>query len=455
LRSSGSNEGGFNLSLLEKTQNCTINVGVIGLGYVGAAIAGAFAKGGFNVIGCDINEQLVSRFNSGNISLAENDLGNVINNAVRSGKLLVTSVPSLVVDSCDAIIVSVQTPISKTHKPDLSYLLSAFREIGKTIKSEKIFIIESTIPPGTTKKICSLVEQLSGLKGGKNLWFAHCPERLSPGASLRDFELNDKIIGGVDENSTLIASALYSQVIKGKIIKTDCLSAELAKLSENTFRAVNIAFANELSLICKDRGADVMEVIKIANTHPRVNIHNPGCGVGGPCLPKDPYLLLWGLKRTKPKSMIKCSVQLNSFMEDHTLSIVFCALRDSQKAVKNSKISILGVTYKKETDDTRYAPSKRIISKLMKLGATIHVYDPLSRETFGGTPFSDPYSAIANTDCLVILTDHMEFSKLDLSKIKKIMSPPASVVDGRRILSSTIAKGVGIHYYGIGEGSKS
>jgi len=303
-------------------------------------------------------------------------------------------------------------------------------------------------------KTSAKLESISGLSCGSDFWLSYCPERLTPSDSVRDFINNDRIIGGFDAQSTRLASHLFRQVIKGEVLLTDSLTAETVKLAENTFRDVNIAFANELALICEQYGVDVQEVIKFANTHPRVNVHRPSCGVGGPCLPKDPYLLLARAKQHTKDSVIKCSRRLNSFMELHTLSKVLTALRITKKDVNPSRISVLGVTYKKGSDDITNTPAMSIIKKLLSLGAQVNVYDPRCAESFGGKRCKGPYEAIADTDCLLILTDHKEFASLNLKKVKEIMNKPACIVDGRRVINPVEAASVGIMYFGIGLGKK-
>ena len=276
-------------------RNCKI--GVFGLGQVGATVAGVFSNHGFDVFGCDVKVELVAAINSGKLDLPEKKLSDMIKDAVLSGSFVATTDASEVASSSDVLIICVQTPISAKNEPDLSFLNSIFKIIGSTIKSEKLIIIESTIPPGTSRRIAQMIEQLSGLRCGKDFWFSYCPERLTPGNSVTELYNNEKLIGGIDQHSAILAKNLYSHIIQSNILLTDIVNAELSKLSENTFRAVNIAFANELALICEQYEADVMDVIKLANTHPRVNIHIPGCGVGGPCLPKDPHLLLSAVKK--------------------------------------------------------------------------------------------------------------------------------------------------------------
>ena len=443
------------MNLFEAISKRTCKIGVLGLGPVGLTTAGVFANQGFTVFGGDLIQSIVKSVMSGNFNCPGSELAEMVNNAVESGRLWATTDSSEVAKSCDVIVICVPTPLSRKHKADLSFLKSACETVGRALTKEKLVIIESTVPPGTIMKISAMLESISGLSCGKDFWLSYCPERLTPSDSVRDFVNNDRIIGGFDTQSTRLATHLFQQVTKGQVLLNDSLTAETAKLAENAFRDVNIAFANELALICEQVGTDVQQVIKLANTHPRVNIHAPGCGVGGACLPKDPYFLLAAAKQRTKHSVIRCSRRLNSFMESHTLSMILTALRLAKKDVEDSRISILGTSYKRGTNDTRNAPSKFIIQELLRMGAQVSTYDPLSTESFGGKRCTTPYEAIANTDCLAILTDHNEFASLDFEKVKKIMHNPACIVDGRRLISPARASSIGIRYYGIGVRQRS
>jgi len=443
------------MKLLDTISKHTCKIGIVGLGHVGLTVAAVFADRGFTVFGCDLVQKIVQSIMSRNLKLFEPELAIMVNNAVKSGKFSVTTDCLNVAKTCEITIICVQTPVSREHQPDLSFLRSACETVGRGLAKQKLVLIMSSVPPGTTTEISRILERVSGLSCGKDFWLSYCPERLTPSNSVRDFINNDRIIGGFDAQGARLTSHLFQEVAKGKVFLTNSLTAEIVKLAENTFRDVNIAFANELALICEQDGVDVQEVIKLANTHPRVNIHRPGCGVGGPCLPKDPYLLLAGAKQHTEHSLIRCGRLLNSFMESHTISIILTALRLAKKDVTGSRISVLGVTYKKGISDIRSAPSKFIIQELLRLGAHVNVYDPLCTECFGGKNCTGLYEAIANTDCLVILTDHREFASLNLWKVKEIMNKPACIVDGRRVINPAEAKSIGIRYYGIGFGKRN
>ncbi|MEM3766335.1 MAG: nucleotide sugar dehydrogenase [Candidatus Bathyarchaeia archaeon] len=233
--------------------------------------------------------------------------------------------------------------------------------------------------------------------------------------------------------------------------RTDAQTAEIAKLAENTFRDINIAFANQLALICEQHGVDVTEVIKLANTHPRVNIHMPGPGVGGPCLPKDPYLLI---SKSKPTDhdIVKTARKINDYMPKHIVNLIAKALKNAGKTVKNSKIAILGTAYKANVDDPRLSPTEPIIRKLISLNATVSVYDPRCSQSFGAKKANSLHEAVKGADCLTIITDHTEFKNLNLQEIKALMADKPAIIDGRRIINPKEAERLGFLYYGIGLG---
>jgi len=312
-----------------------------------------------------------------------------------------------------------------------------------------LVIISSTVPPGTLLgKVKPKLESLSGLSVETEFYLAYAPERIAPGKALKEFVESPRLVGGIGPNSTKIASELFKTVCK-TVIETDAVTAEVAKLAENTFRDVNIAFANQLALICEHYGVDVTEVIKLANTHPRVNIHMPGPGVGGPCLTKDPYLLINKIKPTD-YDIIRTARKINDSMPKHVIELTLQALKNVRKEVKNSKIAILGTAYKGDVDDSRNSPSKQIIYELIRLGAKVVVYDPYCKESFGAKKASSLYEGVKDADCILILTDHTEFKNLHLKEIKALMNEKPVIVDGRRIVNPYEAKGLGFIYYGIG-----
>jgi UDP-N-acetyl-D-mannosaminuronic acid dehydrogenase len=259
-----------------------------------------------------------------------------------------------------------------------------------------------------------------------------------------------RLVGGIGPKSTKIAAELFKTVCR-KVIETDSTTAEIAKLAENTFRDVNIAFANQLALICERQGVDVRTVINLANTHPRVNIHVPGPGVGGPCLTKDPYFLINSLDL--PYDLVKSARAVNLNMSNHMLQLIQQALSDTEKSIHNSRIAILGVAYKNDIDDSRSSPAEPIIRNLIHSGAQVIVYDSWCAESFGADRKNSLEEALEGADCLVVITNHTEFLNLNLKKIKMLMNSKPAIVDGRRIINPNTARQLGFSYFGLGLGA--
>ena len=438
--------------LIEKIKRRKARIAVVGLGHVGLPTAAIFADAGFDVTGVDVQREVVESVSSEKSLVREPRLDELVKKTVRNGKLKATTDTQLAVRKADIVMICVMTPLTEDKKPDLAYLKKACEDVAKELSGRKLVVIQSTVPPGTIEGlVVGTLEQRSELKCGLDFWLAYCPERIAPGRAVREFAENARIVGGYDSDSADIASQLFKTVTKGEILKTNCASAEVAKLAENTFRFVNIAFANELALICEQVGVDVTEVVRLANTHPRVNIHRPGFGVGGPCVPKDPYLLLHSVVGTDFRSrVIEPSGELNEFMPRHSVELIVESLKRVGKDVKDSKVAVLGVAYKAEVDDVRNSPAEGIVRELMSLGVKVVVYDPYCEESFGADKARDVMTAIDGTDCLVIATDHKMFEVLNLQKIKSLMSAKPIIVDGKRIVDPVKAEKQGFTYYGIG-----
>jgi UDP-N-acetyl-D-mannosaminuronic acid dehydrogenase len=273
---------------------------------------------------------------------------------------------------------------------------------------------------------------------------------MAPGSGIEDLATNKRVIGAYDSESAELGAELFSLVTKGQLQLTDLTSAEVAKLAENTYRYVNIAFANELALICKEIGVDVAEVIRLANTHPRVRIHNPGCGAGGPCLSKDTHLLLNAAKtnRLRPDLIIS-SVSVNKYMPRYIADLAAKALGRVGKNVENSRIAVFGTAYKGDVNDARDSPAKDIIRQLRSFKTHIVVYDPYCNESFGERKARDVFEATGETDCIIIATDHNAFKELDLSKIKSLMKENPIIIDGRRVIKPDEAERLGFAYIAV------
>jgi UDP-N-acetyl-D-mannosaminuronic acid dehydrogenase len=441
-------------NILSKIKSRAANVVVLGLGYVGLSNAAIITKAGFRVVGIDIDTRRTRLISKGRIDTDTPGLMEMIHEASDKGFLKVVSNYDNYLKKADIMIVCVPTPVKEDKKPDLSFIEDVCREIARNLSQGKLVIVESTLPPKTTKNfIASILEKDSGLKCGRDFLLCYCPERINPGETIKQMVLTNKILGGYNVDNAKVAAEFFATFIKGQILITDSTTAELSKVAENTFRDVNIAYANELALICEVNNSDVSEVIKLANTHSSVNIHTPGTGVGGACLPKDPYLLLSNAVSKGFKSKIIINSRfVNDYMPQHTVDLVLKALQKAGKQIEHASIAVLGTSYKANVGDSRQSPSMHIIHKLLSLGANVCAYDPFCEETFGARKASSVRTAVKNTDCIVISTAHQEFKKVDLMKIANLMNSSPIIVDGRRIIKPEQAKRAGIVYYGIGFG---
>jgi len=440
--------------LLENIQNRSLHIAVLGAGYVGLPTAALFADAGFHTTIVDLKPKNVKAVNSGKAPINEPGLNELISRTVQAGRLKAILNSAEALPQSGALIISVQTPINRRRKPNLSFLTKALEDVGKTLRERMLLVISSTLPPGTMLGMVKpKLESLSGLEAESQLYLAYVPERIAPGKALKEFVESPRLVGGIGPNSTKIAAELFRTVCK-KVIETDATAAEIAKLAENTFRDINIAFANQLALICEQHGVDAKEAIKLANTHPRVNIHTPGPGVGGPCLPKDPYLLTYKTS-LKTQNLIKTARKINDYMPKHIVKLILQALKNTGKDIKKSKIAILGTAYKVDVDDSRGSPSKPIIKELIRLGAKVIAYDPHCSETFGAQKAKSLKNTVEKADCTIIVTDHKEFKKLNLQEIKTLMNDKPAIIDGRRIINPHEAEKLGFIYYGIGYGKQA
>ncbi|MCW4024564.1 MAG: nucleotide sugar dehydrogenase [Candidatus Bathyarchaeota archaeon] len=432
-------------------QQCTL--AVVGTGYVGLPTAALFAQAGFNVTAIDIRESIVARIRKGHSPIQEPGLETIISSHVQSGKLKAELLYSSIFRDKRVIIITVQTPIGVDKKPDLSFLINAIQKIGPELQEGTLVAVCSTLPPGTMHdKIVPLLSRLSGLTPDKDFYLAYVPERIAPGVAIKEFVESPRLVGGIGPNSTLIASSVFRRVCKN-IIETDAPTAEISKTAENTFRDVNIAFANQLALICEKHHADVVKVIALANTHTRVNIHLVGPGVGGPCLTKDPYLLIYETIFPN-QSIVETARQINDYMPKHMVGLLIDSLKNNGKNVRDSYVTVLGTAYKADVDDSRFTPSEPIIRELLGICKNVSVYDPYCTETFGAKRACSIAEAASGSDCLMILTDHSEFKNLDLSALKSLMNGSPVIVDGRRMLMPDRVLSAGFSYYGVGYGQK-
>lgn len=400
--------------------NCTEDktITVVGLGYIGLPTATLFASVGYKVRGFDINEKIIDdlKQKSPHIHFHEPDMRGLLYDVLEKGNL----VPVTEVGHSDIFIICVPTPAIETDgtkKADLSYVKAASRTVAKALKPGNLVIIESTVPPGTTEKVGRIISSETGLVPHEDFDLAHCPERVIPGKILHELRTNDRVVGAANQKASERTRALYSRIVThGKIHEVNILTAELCKLVENTYRDVNIAFANELSIICDDLGIDVRRLIDLANCHPRVNILNPGPGVGGHCIAVDPWFIVE--KFPEKTDLIRTARMVNDKKPEWVAMQVKKDIQD-RFGEKHITIGILGLAYKADIDDTRESPALVIARLLKNAGYNIIACEPNREEkTVEGYPNMHLEDVIEQSDYVVITTGHRQF-KESLASIRK------------------------------------
>lgn len=412
-----------------------MNVCVLGLGYIGMPTACLLAASGNNVFGVDISEDRVKSVNDGTFRLNEKGFETLYQKA-RKG-LGTGTAPK----KSDAFIIAVPTPFTGEKKADLSYVDSALSSISGVLEKGNLVILESTVPPGTTRGMGETLKKKTGMEPDRDFFLAHCPERAFPGNLIHELVNNDRIIGSDTEKGKELARKLYSTFCRGRLFLTDSATAEFVKLIENTYRGVNIALANELAILCEKIGINVFEAIELANRHPRVNIHQPGAGVGGHCIPIDPWFLVGD-----GPGLIKKSLEINESMPDHMAGLLEKALKKAGKPVKGSRIVILGASYKPDVDDARETPTLPLARKLESLGADVTVHDPFVKKF--KYKITDSIGVTRDSDAVMIVTPHSKYTGLDWKKITSGMRTPV-IIDGRNLVKSPPEGSI---YFGIGKG---
>ena len=443
---------------------------VIGMGYVGIPAAALFADvEGFKVVGIQRrskrSEWKIDWLNQGKNPIGGNEpgLSELIDRVVKKGAFRVTDDFSECKDA-DVILIDVQTPTDEKGIPHYTSLKEVSKQIGKYLKKDVLVVIESTVAPGTTENIVKpILETESQLKAGIDFSLAFSYERVMVGRLLHNIINYPRIIGGIDKKSTDKAMELYKNIVKAKLYPTDSLTAEVSKVVENTYRDVNIAFANEIALMCESLGIDVFKVRELVNTlpndpsnpssNPVRNMHFPGAGVGGHCLPKDPWLLKYGVDnygkfKIEPYVLIK-SRELNMSMPSHMTNLLEDGLREIGKDLTDAKVAILGVAFLENSDDTRNTPSKPLYELLEQKGAKPILHDPFVRD-FELTFTKNIDEVVTGADALAIVTKHNEYKNLDLHSIKKKMKTPI-IVDGRNIYQKDECEKLGFIYKGVGK----
>ena len=413
---------------------------VLGMGYMGLPISALFANQGFTVLGVDINPSRLEDIRKGRISSCEPRLLELSQKVLKNKSLLLSGLP----DTSDVYIIAVPSPLNGHKKADLSFARNAARMVKPLLKKGDLVIVETTVVPGTCKEVILPILEQSNLLAGRDFSLAFCPERAIPGKTVYEIINNDRIIGGLNKKSADVTKRLYSYIVKGKISLTDLNTAEMVKIMENTARDVNIALANEFALICEKIGVDFWKAREFANRHPRVNILNAGPGVGGHCVPIDP----WFVNIPEAKIM-RTSREINDEMPTHIVKLLKPLLQN----IPNPKVTILGVAYKANVDDTRESPAKRIIEKMLKIGWDVSAFDPIvSKPDF--TQLSDLGRAVNKSDCILLVTDHEDFKNIDPNIISKKMRHKI-VFDSRNCLDHNKWQSHGFAVHTLGDGSNN
>ena len=439
-------------------------IAICGLGYVGFPVALLFAKTGFEVTGIDVNEGKVRKINRGGnpIEGKEPGLGELAKLVKKTSRFQATTDPSAY-QKADIIIVAVETPVEKeTHEPAYRALKAALRDIGRNLSAgrqgmekEALIIIESTIAPGTMAKIVqSILAEESGLNLGQDYQLAHCPERLMPGHLLENIINYNRVIGAQDQKTANLAKSLYKHIVRGRLELTDWVTAEIVKAGENAYRDVQIAFANEMALLCEAFDADVWKVRYLINeckrrgeTRPDAlrQMHLPGAGVGGHCLPKDSWLLVYGARELIEPKLIPLARRINNFMPTHMFELLKSAFYQINKPLAKSKIVILGYAYAGNSDDSRNTPTEDLLKILKTSAAKIIIHDPYIKEYQNSLE-----GVLKAAQAIVLMADHDQYRELSYNRLKRLMKKDPIIIDGRNCFSKVKAQKAGFVYKGVG-----
>ena len=434
-----------------------VKVGVIGIGRIGLPTAILFAKSGFSTIGVDINKNLVEKINNKIFPLDdEPGMKEIFDDVMNKKKLTSTSNIQNALSQVNVVILSLPTPMTIQNIPDYSSLKSVAQQLHDFLLPDSLVIIESTVEPGFVENtLVSIIEgEDKKFEVGKNFGIGVCPETANPGEILKDFETLPRLVGGINQKSSELISSIYSRVFSVDLIPMpDCKTANAVKLTTNVFRDVNIAFVNELALIFEKLGIDIFTVLDAAKRKYNFQVHYPGSGVGGPCLPVNSYQIINSARSNSldlPK-LISISREINEQMPFHTLDLLKDALNSIGKKLENSTIGILGISYKPNVKDIQLAPAEQIISKLQSLGCNVKIFDPhfISSEVFSINTEQKYEDAITETDAVLLLTAHKEFFSINIDIFNKLMKNPV-VVDTRGIFEISEFNKLKITFRGIG-----
>lgn len=435
-----------------------ITVCVIGIGRIGLPTALSFANSGLYTIGLDINKELVDKINSREFPLKdEPGYDEIFDKVMRSQKLFATVNAEEAIPKADVVVLSLPTPMDQNNVPDYSALINVGNRLNKLLEPESIVIVESTIEPGFIEN--ELVKIIEGesrrISAGKNIGIGVCPETANPGEILKDFENLPRLVGATDEKTANIIMELYKHVFPVELIKmVDCKTANAVKLTTNVFRDINIAFVNELAVLFEKIGIDTMKVLEAAKKKYNFQVHYPGAGVGGPCLPVNSYQMINSSNRFESDlKMVRAAREINEKMPQYVIKLTLDAFKEANNPINSSKILVLGISYKPNVKDIQLTPVKEIIETLKKLNAKVKIYDPYFKNEiiFETKVENDLIDALSDIDAVILATAHKEFIDLEPIFLASKMKTPI-VIDARGIIDNHAAKKAGLIFRGLGRG---
>ena len=448
-------------ALSAKIDSREARVAILGFGYIGTCIGAVLADRGYEVIGIDVRKSHVDEINSGTTSIAEPSLKDLVERTVRNKKLRATT-DSSILKTCDVIVVTVGTPLGENFSPDTRDILAASRTLGENAREDQLIVLKSTVPPGTTEEI--VLPELEKKLSRDKFYLAYCPERLAEGRAIPELQSIPVVVGGLNSESTKISERFWQTALGVNTIAVDgCRASEIVKLACNWWIDLNVAMANELALLCEKYGADALQVISASNSLPKgqghVNILFPSLGVGGYCLTKDPWFVHHiGKKHQLDLLTPVASRRANDRMPEHTFDLLKELVESRGKKISDSKVAVLGISFKNNTGDCRYTPTQPILEKLEASGCRLEICDPWVHEAEAKTVTQKPLNpsvleTLKNADAVAFFTGHDEFKTLTVSKLKDLLNPGAAILDGRNFFSREKiqqAKDAGFRYHGIG-----
>ena len=432
----------------------SLKVCIVGIGRIGLPTALSFAQAGLQTIGADINEKLVDSINAGNFPLKdEPGYEDIFNSVRKNGNFSATTDINEAISKSNVILLSLPTPMDENNIPIYLALESVGKQLSQTLQSNSLVVVESTIEPGFIENVMiKRIEGDSGLHVGKNFTIGVCPENANPGEILHDFTGLPRLVGGMDEQTTKIIALIYDFVFSVELVTMpDCKTANAVKLTTNVFRDINIAFVNELSLMFEKLGIDTLKVLDAAKRKYNFQIHYPGAGVGGPCLPINSYQFLNTAKRIGSElNIVKYGRAINEKMPDHVVNLTLDGFKKCNKSIKDSTLLILGVSYKPDVKDIQLSPAEIIIKKLKALGAKIRIYDPYYKDNqvFGINVEHDIQDVLSEVDASIIVTAHKEFQEINPKIFTKMKNP--ILIDSRGIIDISSANNAGLVFRGLG-----